>query len=362
MGNDTGKSGGDRYPFGAQERLHLIYERLAEMTRSEVAAMIVIAEHANSQTGETFVSQSTIAKRGGMTTRSATRTTAKLVQDGIITIEPRSGRTSIIKMLKPPTPVSGVDMGVGPTYASPTPDANDAPPPTPVSDEPLSYPVTITGEERNASQPPAQKGEASGEKRGRDQYPALWEVFPRDKVKQTEQYLSHLIEDDVLTLNEALAAVDRFRRYCNARGGKVSTTAMKFFQDEKWRDAWQVFDRKKNPGSKKIEKTITANADGHVADVVARFRSKLNDIKVHITGLTERKTALQRLRREIDEAEDRHIWGPEGEPPKPETARKLAYCEQCFDAWYNEIGTQCSSGSSLRSLWDEVDDELAMRG
>lgn len=334
----------DRYPFGAHERLRLIYERLAKMTRAEVAAMVVIAEHANSQTGETFVSQCTIAKRGGMTTRSATRTIAKLVNDGIIAVEPRSGRTSIIKMIKPPTLVSGLDADVPPTLVSTPPDADVGTPPTPVSDEPLSKPGTLPGLRKDGGETcsPAPVGAGSLANHGADRFPDFWQAFPvRSTVAEAEQIIAELVAAGV-DLQEIIEGAKRYQKYNAATASKKRQSAKQWLTRQAWRDDWTL------PAVKQ-KKTAPP-----------RFNiNRLQDCFTEIRLIPDIRTFNSLYDEIYQKYVEPHIW-PDGKPGDDlefeADGRQKAACPACWDRLYGyREGTACCC-KPMDELADLIDD------
>lgn len=324
----------DRYPFGAHERLHIIYESLAKMARAEIAAMIVIAEHANSQTGETFVSQCTIAKRGGMTTRSATRTIAKLVNDGIITVEPRSGRTSIIKMIKPPTPMSGLDADAPPTLVSTPLDADVGTPPTPVSYEPLSETGTIPVLRKDRGGTETLPGAVSAAN-GKDKYPDFWQAFPvRSTVADAEQMIAELVAAGV-PLHEIIEGARRYQKYNAATASKHRQSAKQWLARQAWRDDWTLPQK-----ATKKENITRLRGD---FDLAGSDRKKLTDLSCRLEGKITG-----------------HLWGKGQEPEDAysDSARELALCKLCYAYLYEYQGEPCDTMADIIELQDDVDKRL----
>ena len=307
--------------------------------------MVVIAEHANSQTGETFVSQCTIAKRGGMTTRSATRTIAKLVNDGIIAVEPRSGRTSIIKMIKPPTLVSGLDADVPPTLVSTPLDADVGTPPTPVSDEPLSKPGTIPGLRKDGGEhvSPAPVGAGSLANLGADRYPQFWEAFPiRSTVAEAEQMIAELVAAGV-DLQEIIEGAKRYQKYNAATASKKRQSAKQWLTRQAWRDDWTL-------PVKTQKKTALPRFN------IDRLQDRFTEL-----SLTYNKKAFGALYDEIyQKYVEPHIW-PDGKPGDDleyeEPGREKATCLACWDRLYGFKETACchKSMDELADLLGEMD-------
>lgn len=85
-------------------RVHLALLHDGRLDAYDLAVYLGLAAHAETNSGEAYPAQETLAQYGAMSVRKAGQCIAKLAELGYIAVEKREGHSSLFRLLAPPAP------------------------------------------------------------------------------------------------------------------------------------------------------------------------------------------------------------------------------------------------------------------
>lgn len=245
-----------------------------ELSRAELAMLIILADHTNTNTGKAWPAFPRLAKHGGVTTRTAKRAVARLTALDLIVISEHGGpaRSNRYRLNWDIFEQSGdsVDDDTIPTgtvtATAASGDTGDPKMVTPLSPDPINRSEQEAKEKIEGSQaeceaaPPRLGACGLPHIKG---YECFWDAWGRKvTVAETERLIDAKIEDGH-TLVDIVAGVQRFQKYCADTGKPSRIKPAAFVHGEKWRDDWQLYrvePKAKKPKSKASTREKLAKA------------------------------------------------------------------------------------------------------
>ncbi len=272
------KTAQDKYTtkdqFGPVEKVRLLAlaASMADLTRSELATLNVLADMINAGTGQAWPSFKTLAARTGITPRSAKRAIRQLIDRKpplVILARPgdrvRSNRYELNRAYFAELDALGGsdarDTTVVTCVAS-SGDVEDQKVVTHVSHESIPESEHKAKDEGNRS---GTDGAAPDRPRGPpglpqsgDRFPEFWEAmgWRRTTVADAEQLLAEALEAGT-DYHEVIEGAKRYKSYCDATGGKMKSTAAAWLKREAWRDGWELPAERVAKASNEARKSVT---------------------------------------------------------------------------------------------------------
>ena len=271
--------GSQPHQFGPVEKLIFLSQaaKLAEMSRAELAVLIVLADMANSITGIAWPSFATLAARGGLTGRHAKTAIKKLIVRGFIEVTEqgnrvrsnrykinlRAGRSDLGNTTQPSDLQSTMVVNSN-VRASELECQVVVISSSPESIHPSEYKAS-EGWDRSQADGGAPNASPLGASLARqpdsrkDQFPEFWEAIGhRATVAESEQAIRELLSQGT-EYDEIVAGGRRWAAYNKATGGRRRASPVQWLQKEKWRDDWTV-PQSRRDGVGIEEKSIKARA------------------------------------------------------------------------------------------------------
>jgi len=241
-------------PFGPVRKLRWIVGAAGkhELSRAELAMLVILADHTNTITGKAWPAFVRLARLGGVTTRTAKRAVARLTALDLIAVAEhggpgRSNRYRLNWDIFEQSEDSVDDDTMQTAMVTGTAANGDTSDPrmvTPMSSNPINRSEQeakekIEGSQADCEAAPPRLGACDlPHKKG---YERFWDAWGRKvTVSETERLIDAKVEEGH-TLDEIVAGVQRFQKYCadTAKPSRIKPAA--FVYGEKWRDDWKLY-------------------------------------------------------------------------------------------------------------------------
>jgi hypothetical protein len=337
--------------FSPVDKLRLLSAAAADsdLSRAELASLIVIANGVNSKTGVTWRSSNTLARETASTSRTAKRAVKKLVEKRYVKIVKRGDRSG-----KANTYSLGSIFGlIGGAFRDTTIANSLVMAVTTSSDNDETYVVSVASPlsmtlseskariERNRSSggdalPCGVAGASSGKRQPNgDLYPDFWNTFPfRAGVAVAEEVLGKFIKDGI-EYEAILAGAKRYAEYC--KRSKIRTSADAWLKRQSWRDEWTPYKDKEE--SRDIQK------NGKKDQKIQKRR-----MRVPSDEYRRWKGDLGRLNYELSRVKE--CWN---DHYGLGTSQRPIGCSTCFEFVWNKLGSYCVDGAKLKSAQLDVE-------
>lgn len=293
-------------PFGPVRKIQWLCGAAGrpDLSRAELAVLIVLADHINTETGKAWPAFSTIAAVSSVTVRTAKRAVRRLTDMELIQIAEHGGPgrsnryrlnwglfeqdgngvmcdTTQDGMV---TPVAAYGDTRGPNIVSPMS-------PYPINPSEQEAKDEIEGSQAKGVAAPLRSG-ACGLPPVKDGYVAFWDAWGRRvTVAETERLIASKVEDGA-ALADIIAGVVRFRKYCADTGKPPRIKPAAFVHGEKWRDDWQLYPaepaKAKTCARKKPTKTKKATK-------ARRVKNPWQDNPAHLDWYSEDRSETLRI-------------------------------------------------------------------
>jgi hypothetical protein len=260
---------------------------MPNLSRVQLAVLVVLADMANATHGLAYPSFSTLAAKTGTSTRHAKTATKGLIDAGLIVVhEPGSrNRTNRYKLNpKPPENTQGSDQQ-DTTQGSDLQDTTVVIPSN-ISGDPQSTKVVIPRTPKSINQSeqqakiddratgegaaaPSRPGEPSGlhppePKTNQDRYPEFWQAMPmKTTVLEAEARITEYLDNGV-PFAEIVAGAKRYTAYCQTSKSPKRSSALAWLDRQAWRDDWTAPTSKtptKEPESPQAERKAKSKAN-----------------------------------------------------------------------------------------------------
>lgn len=260
-------------PFGPVRKIQWLCGAAgrSEMSRAELAVLIVLANHINTETGKAWPSFGRIATIAATTVRTAKRAVSRLTAMDLIQIAEHGGpgRSNRYRLNWDLFEQDGDGVmhdtmqGAMVTPVSTYGDTHGSNMVSPISPDPINPSEQEAKDEIEGSQAEGVaaplRSEACGLPPVKDGYAAFWDAWGRRvTVAETERLIASKMEEGA-ALVDIIAGVARFRKYCADTGKPPRMKPAAFVHGEKWRDDWQLYTaepaKAKNGTRKKQTKT-----------------------------------------------------------------------------------------------------------
>lgn len=222
-----------------------------QLSRAELATLIVITDHVNTNTGVAWPAFARIAEYAGITVRTAKRAVAKLrAMDLVITAQSggpgRSNRYCLNWALFEQNADGALNDTMQSTMVSSAATNGDNPD-TKMVTHSSPNPINLSEQEakdkidRSQAECPAAPPRlgASGLPHTKG-YERFWVAWGRRiTVAETERLIDAKIEEGH-TLDDIVAGVQRFQKYCADTAKPARMKPAAFVHGEKWRDDWKL--------------------------------------------------------------------------------------------------------------------------
>lgn len=222
-----------------------------ELSRSELAMLVILADHTNTNTGKAWPAFVRLAKLGGVTPRTAKRAVARLNVLDLIAVAEHGGpgRSNRYRLNWDIFEQSegSVDDDTSQTAmvtgTAANGDISDPKMVTHMSPNPINRSEQEAKEKIDRSQadceaaPPRLGASDLPHKKG---YERFWDAWGRKvTVSETERLIDAKVEEGH-TLDDIVAGAQRFQKYCadTAKPSRIKPAA--FVHGEKWRDDWKL--------------------------------------------------------------------------------------------------------------------------
>jgi hypothetical protein len=235
-----------------------------ELSRSELAMLVILADHTNTNTGKAWPAFGRLAKLGGVTPRTAKRSVARLTALDLIAIAEHGGpgrsnryrlNWDIFEQSEDSVDDDTIQTAMV-TRTAANGDISDPKMVTSMSPDPINRSEQEAKEKIEGSQadceaaPPRLGASDLPHKKG---YERFWDAWGRKvTVAETERLIDAKVEVGH-TLDDIVAGAQRFQKYCTdtAKPSRIKPAA--FVHGEKWRDDWKL--HRVEPKAKAIPKT-----------------------------------------------------------------------------------------------------------
>lgn len=242
-------------PFGPVRKIQWLCGAAGwpELSRAELATLVVLADHINTETGKAWPAFSRIASMASITVRTAKRAVSRLIAMDLIQIAEHGGpgRSNRYRLN---WDLFGQDghgvthdtiQGAMVTAMAAHGDTHSPNMVSPMSPDPINPSEQEAKDEIEGSQAEGVAAplrlEACGLPPAKDRYAAFWDAWGRRvTVADTERLIAAKIEEGA-ALADIIAGVVRFRKYCSDTGKPPRMKPAAFVHGEKWRDDWQLY-------------------------------------------------------------------------------------------------------------------------
>jgi hypothetical protein len=242
-------------PFGPVRKIEWLCGAAgrAELSRAELAVLIVLADHINTETGKAWPSFGRIANIAAVTVRTAKRAVSRLTAMDLIQIAEhggpgRSNRYRLNWALFPQDGDGDTHDTMKSAMVTPVATYGDTQGPnmvSPMSPDPINPSEHEAEDEIDRSQ--AEGAAAPQRPNGAcvlpqaSRYAAFWEAWGRRiTVSETERLIDAKVEAG-FSLNDIISGVKRFQQYCIDTGKPSRIKPAAFIHSEKWLDDWQLY-------------------------------------------------------------------------------------------------------------------------
>lgn len=242
-------------PFGPVRKIQWLCGAAgrAELSRAELAVLIVLADHINTETGKAWPSFGRIANIAATTVRTAKRAVSRLTAMDLIQIAEHGGpgrsnryRLNWARFQQDAdgdtydTMPSAMVTPVAPYGDTHGPNMVSSMSPDPFNPSEQEAEDEIEGSQAEGVAAPLRLG-ACGLPHSKDGYAAFWDAWGRRvTVAETERLIDAKMEEGA-SLADIIAGVARFRKYCSDTGKPPRMKPAAFVHGEKWRDDWILY-------------------------------------------------------------------------------------------------------------------------
>jgi len=234
---------------------------MRNLSRAELASLVVLTDMANSTHGLAWPSFNTLASRIGTTARHAKTAIKGLIGAGLITVHQQGNRVRSNRYRLNPQPqaseqfsdlestTSGSDLqntrvviysDTCSDLQSPKVVMSRAPKSINQSEHKAKIDDRATGEGADAPSCPlgASGLQPPEEKTAQDRYPEFWQAMPmRTTVAQAETLISNYLITGV-PYQDIINGAKRYSTYCQTSKSPRRQSAANWLTQEKWRDDW----------------------------------------------------------------------------------------------------------------------------
>jgi hypothetical protein len=264
-------------PFGPVRKLRWLkgVAKRRELSRADLALLIVLADHVNSDTGKAWPAYPRLASTAGVSVRTAKRGIVRLTTLKLVTIAEHGGPgrsnryglnwalfeatgdgdTTDTMQTAMVTPVTTIGDTAGTDMVSRlTPD--------PINPSEHKAKDEIDRSQADGASAATPLGGACGLSPAGKGYAAFWEAWGRRvTVADTERLIDAAI-DAGTNLADVVEGAVRFQHYCTDTGKPARMTPAAFVKGEKWRDDWQLVRNPKADKEKPKAQPTKAKARG----------------------------------------------------------------------------------------------------
>jgi len=242
-------------PFGPVRKIQWLCGAAGrpELSRAELAVLIVLADHINTETGKAWPSFGRIANIAATTVRTAKRAVSRLTAMDLIQIAEHGGpgRSNRYRLNwarfqqdadgdTDDTMPSAMVTPVAPYGDTHGPNMVSSMSPDPFNPSEQEAEDEIEGSQAEGVAAPLRLG-ACGLPHSKDGYAAFWDAWGRRvTVAETERLIDAKMEEGA-SLADIIAGVARFRKYCSDTGKPPRMKPAAFVHGEKWRDDWILY-------------------------------------------------------------------------------------------------------------------------
>jgi hypothetical protein len=226
---------------------------LSDLSRAELAVLIVLADHINTETGKAWPAFGRISAMASVTVRTAKRAVSRLTAKNLVQIAEHGGPGRSNRYRLNWALFEGYGDGVTHdtmkgSLVSPVTAYGDTQHPKivpPMSPDPINPSEQEAKDEIEGSQAegvaaPLRLG-ACGLPPSKDGYSAFWEAWGRKMtVAETERLIDAKLEEGT-SMAEIVAGAKRFQKYCADTNKPSRMKPAAFVYGEKWRDDWELY-------------------------------------------------------------------------------------------------------------------------
>jgi hypothetical protein len=240
-------------PFGPVRKLRWLVGAAGkhELSRADLAMLVILADHTNTNTGKAWPAFVRLAKLGGVAPRTAKRSVARLTALDLIAVAEHGGpgrsnryrlRWDIFEQSEDCVVDDTIQMAMV-TGTAANGDISDPKMVTHMSPNPINRSEQEAKEKIEGSQadceaaPPRLGASDLPHKKG---YERFWDAWGRKvTVSETERLIDAKVEEGH-PLDHIVVGVQRFQKYCADTGKPSRIKPAAFVHGEKWRDDWKL--------------------------------------------------------------------------------------------------------------------------
>lgn len=275
-------------PFGPVRKIRWLTGAAGrrDLSRAELATLIVLADHVNSDTGKAWPAYPRIAAAAGVTARTAKRVIVRLTALNLVTIAEhggpgRSNRYGLNWALFEEAGDGDTNDTMQPAMVTPVTANGDISgtnmvpllTPDPINPSEHKAKDEIDRSQADGASATAPFGACGLSPAGKG-YAAFWEAWGRRvTVADTERLVDAAI-DAGANLADIVAGAERFQRYCTDTGKPARMTPAAFVKGQKWRDDWQLVRNPKAEPEKPKAKAQPAKGKGSTSKAVQPEKRK----------------------------------------------------------------------------------------
>jgi hypothetical protein len=288
--------------FGPVEKIQLLAAAAGSfLTRSQLAAYVVLVDMCNSRTGLAYPSFATLAKRTATNVRNTKSAVQLLINRKIVLLHKQGTRTTSNRYLinrdfsfddqldqRSVVPDITADGVVSPDVKGSVADRHYVVSPT--THQSIHSSEHEARNERNrsvGSAPHRPGGSTDAHHPGKDRYPLFWELLTiRTTVATSEQLIADYIDDGV-SYEDICMGAGRYAKYCSATNSIRRFSAESWLANERWRDDWTV------PHTKSGNARTTAVASVQARTKTRKIASKVTKPNLTATGKPKRTVSIE---------------------------------------------------------------------
>ena len=236
---------------------------MPNLSRVQLAILIVLADMANATHGLAWPSFNTLGTQTGTSTRHAKTATKGLIDAGLIVVHEPGTRVRANRYRLNPKPPENT-QGSDPQNTTQGSDLQDTRVviPSDIGGDPQSTKVVIPRAPKSINQSehqakiddratgegaaaPSRPGGPSGlhppePKTNQDRYPEFWQAMPmKTTVHDAEERITEYLDNGV-PFTEIVAGAKRYTAYCQATKSLRRQSALAWLNRQAWRDDWTV--------------------------------------------------------------------------------------------------------------------------
>lgn len=294
--NNYNSTDQQEYVIGVVEKMQVLARAAAmsELSRAELAVLVVIADHINAKNGSCYMGFSHLSESAATSARHAKEVVKKLADRQLITVESGNRQRANTYRLCPDrfplTPKEMRNLPPAPsepqitTLVNPSvlnSDAQSTALVIPISPQSVFESEHKAKDEKDsveeAAAPLRPRGAGGLPHNNGDLFPEFWQAFSiRSAVADAEAELRQILERGI-DYNDVLDGAKRYAIYNHETNGwGKATNAAKWLKAEKWRDDWTPPKErvKASPKTEKEEAPVRSNAKPKKEAKPTRTRAK----------------------------------------------------------------------------------------